>query len=218
MTGRFRLGDLSSPLRRWWRTIRRRVQALPFTALLVVWVMLQGEITWANVIAGALVAFGVLMLFPLPPLSLGVRVHPWAMVVLIVKFNWDLIVASFQIAARALQPGWQPEGRILRVPLRSDHDLIAVINAEMNALVPGSVVIDVNPDERWMLLHVFHVPNDRALHRALQTARSQEVRVIRALSIQRDLLLADLREESGGAHRVAARQSARDAERVGDER
>lgn len=190
---------MTSRFRRTGRTLRRRVQVVPFILLVVVWVLFQGEVTWANVIAGLVIAFVVLVAFPLPPLALGLRIHPWDTLVLLVRFQWDIIKASVQIAGRALQPGWQPYGRILRVPLRSNHDLIAVINAEMNALVPGSVVIDVNPDERWMLLHVFNVPDgdDVALHNALQTARGQEERVIRALSLERDILLADLGTEEG---------------------
>lgn len=172
----------SSSARRQFRAVRRRVQPLPLVLLVTVWVMLWGRATWLNVIGGVVLTVGILVLLPLPPLILGVRLRLWAVVVLLLRFVVDLTVASFQVAARALQVGWQPQGRLLRVPLRSDNELIAVVNAEMNALVPGSVVVDLSPSEGWMLLHIFDAPDEESLRVALRKAQSQEERVIWALA------------------------------------
>lgn len=172
------------------RVLRRRLQPSALTAIVVVWIMLWGNISWGNFFAGLLLAAGILLMFPLPPVSLGVRLHPWAFVVLVVKFNIDLVKASLQVAYRAVAPWWKPQGRVLRIPLRSDNDLICVITAEMTALVPGTVVIDVSPSERWLLLHVFHAPDDNALRKAVEAVHSQEIRVIKALALHKAHLLA----------------------------
>lgn len=172
------------------RVLRRRLQPTALIAIAIVWIMLWGNVSWGNVVAGLLLGAGILLMFPLPPVTLGVRLHPWSFIVLVVKFNIDLVKASLQVAYRSVAPWWKPEGRVLRIPLRSDNDLICVITAEMTALVPGTVVLDVSPSERWLLLHVFHAPDDQALRRAVEAVHAQEVRVIKALSLHRKYLLA----------------------------
>ncbi len=192
----------SGAFRRQFRAVRRRVQPVQFVLLVLVWVLLWGRATWLNVVGGMLLAAGILMLFPLPPLILGVRVRLWAMLVLWLRFGVDLVVASFQVAARALQVGWQPQGRLLWVPLRSDNELIAVVNAEMNALVPGSVVVDLSPSEGWMLLHIFDAPDEESLRVALRKAQSQEERVIRALAENPEAVLRGRRRSRSVASGV----------------
>ena len=172
------------------KAFKRRVQPWTLALLVVIWVMLWGQISWGNLIAGLLLGVGVLLAFPLPPISLGVRVHPWPFIVLVLRFNWDLIVASLEVAYRSVAPWWRPEGRLLRVPLRSDDDLICVITAEMTALVPGTVVLDVSPAERWLLIHVFHAPDEEALRLAGLAVQEQEIRVIKALSLHKKHILA----------------------------
>ena len=172
------------------RTLRRRLQRTALVPLIVIWVMLWGNVSWGNVIAGAVLAVGLLLLFPLPPVTWGVRLHPWPFVVLAVRFNIDLVRASVQMAYRSVAPWWHPQGRVLRVRLLSDNDFIAVVTAEMTALIPGSVVIDLNPAERWMLLHVFHAPGEQDLRHAAATVREQEIRVIKALALHKDHVLA----------------------------
>ena len=172
------------------KVVKRRLQPWPLLFLVVIWVMLWGEISWGNIFAGLILAIGVLMVFPLPPISLGVRIHPWAFFVLVVWFNYDLVRASIEVAYRSVAPWWRPEGRLLRIPLRSDNDLICVITAEMTALVPGTVVLDVSPAEKWLLIHVFHAPDEKALRDTGLMVQAQEIRVIKALSLHRKHILA----------------------------
>lgn len=177
--------------RKWKRTVKRRLQPLPLLFLVAVWIMLWGSLTWGNVLLGLIVAAVILLMFPLPPLALGVRLHPWPFVVLVARFLWDLVRASIQVAWASIRPGYTPAGRIVRVPLLSDNELIAVVDAQLNALVPGSVVIDLNPAERWMILHIFNAPDDTALRKALRTSRGQEIRVIKAFAANPDRVLKD---------------------------
>lgn len=169
---------------------RRRVQPWALASLVVIWVMLWGELSWGNVFAGLILGLGILLTFPLPPITLGVRVHPWPFLVLVARFNFDLVKASIQVAYRAVAPWWKPQGRLLRVPLRSDNDLICVVTAEMTALVPGTVVLDVSPAEKWLLIHVFHAPDEEALRKAGLAVQEQEIRVIKALSLHKKHILA----------------------------
>lgn len=171
-------------------TRRRLVRPVPLANLTLVWVMLWGTPTWASVLGGLLVAAGVLLLVPLPPLHLGVRVRPLALAVLAGRFLVDLVVASVEVAYKASAPWVHPRGRLVTIGLRSDDPLFTTLTAEMTCLVPGTMVVDLDPASRKLLLHVFDAPDEAALEAAAANVLAQEARILRALSATADADLA----------------------------
>lgn len=171
---------------------RPRLQRLnPLTPMLLalVWVLLWGSLNPATVVGGLLLGYLAIMVFPLPPLSLGVWVRPWPLLILVATFAVDLVKASVHVALTASAPWITPHGRVVHIGLRSDHDLFGVLTAELTALVPGSIVIDLNPAERELTLHVFDAAaGDDATVR--QRVLDQEARVLRALARDADAILA----------------------------
>lgn len=62
---------------------RGRVLDLPLIAWLTfIWVLLWSGLNWANVLIGAVVAVAVCLAFPLPRVDLGLRLHPWGILML----------------------------------------------------------------------------------------------------------------------------------------
>ena len=186
------------------RKWRPRFHPLTPALLAVVWILLWGVLTPAAAVGGFLLGLVVVLVFPLPRLSLGVRIRPWPLLVLIGYFLVDLVKASVHVAISASTPWIRPQGRILTVPLRSDHDLFAVLTAELTALVPGSIVIDLDTSRREMVVHVFdESAGDDAAFRAQVAA--QEARVLRALARDADAILAGSSSDSADAGREVAR-------------
>ena len=62
--------------------MRRRVlrRLLPIVWLVVMWMMLWGDFTVANLVTGMLVALFIVLLLPLPHVDAGARIRPWRMV------------------------------------------------------------------------------------------------------------------------------------------
>lgn len=115
--------------------LRRRLPPGPWLGLTAVWVLLWGEVSVGNVLAGVLLGATVLLAFPFPPVTFGVRVHPWALLVLLWRFGVDLVFASVEVAYKAVAPWVHPHGRLLAVTLRSDAPLFCTLTAEMTSLV-----------------------------------------------------------------------------------
>ena len=186
------------------RKWRPRFHPLTPALLAVVWILLWGVLTPAAAVGGFLLGLVVVLVFPLPRLSLGVRIRPWPLLVLIGYFLVDLVKASVHVAISASTPWIRPQGRILTVPLRSDHDLFGVLTADLTALVPGSIVIDLDTSRREMVVHVFdESAGDDAAFRAQVAA--QEARVLRALARDADAILAGSSSDSADAGREVAR-------------
>ncbi|MDD9205068.1 Na+/H+ antiporter subunit E, partial [Georgenia sp. 10Sc9-8] len=121
---------------------RRRLRA-SWGALLwltAVWVLLWGDLSLANVLGGVAVALAVTTLTPLPRTPFDGRFRPGGLVRLLARFALDVVVASVQVAWRAIT-GRPLRGAVIRVRLRSHSDVYLSLTAGMTSLVPGSIVI-----------------------------------------------------------------------------
>ena len=156
-------------------------------ALTVVWVLLWGELNAFNVVGGLLVAGGVLLFFPLPPIEQPIHLRPLGLLWLGARFGFDVLVASAQVAAAALRFGYQPMNALIEVPLRSRSDLFLTFTAELVSLVPGSLLIEVDQDRHVIYLHIFGVRDLADVEKAREDALAQERRVVEALANDADL-------------------------------
>lgn len=126
--------------------------------LTVVWVLLWGSVTWANVLGGIAVALAVQVVMPLPAIGPQVRLHPVGLARYLVAFIGDLTVSSAQVVRAVLSP--RALGRaaaIITVQLRTDSDAIATILSLTLTLVPGSIVLDVDRGRREIAVHLLLV-------------------------------------------------------------
>jgi multicomponent Na+:H+ antiporter subunit E len=155
--------------------------------LVLVWNLLWGTWSWANLLSGILVAVVVTTLLPLPPVVGGTRVRPAALVGYVGYFLSDLVVSAAQVAWLTIRPRGLRRSAIIQVRLRTDSDLLLTIIAQSLSLVPGSIVIDLDRDEQTLSLHVLHVEDVAAVERARARVLRMEERVVRALGSAKDV-------------------------------
>ncbi|MDG4779804.1 Na+/H+ antiporter subunit E [Micromonospora sp. WMMD961] len=166
---------------------RWRDQVVALGWLVVVWNLLWGDVNWANLVGGLLVGGAVLVFFPLPAVSFGGRLRPWALLVFAGRFVVELVNASLHIARIAVQPGYRPRGAIIAVRLRVPTDLNLALTAEAVSLVPGTLVLEVDRDSGTLYLHFLdsHGPGDLGVARKRTLA--VERRIIRAVGSAAEL-------------------------------
>ena len=154
---------------------------LPLVAWLVlVWILLWGTWSWANLLSGLVVALVVLVLLPLPPVVGGTRVRPLALLAFLGHFLVDLVVSGAQVAWRAIGPAGVRQGALVQVQLRADSDLLLTVVAENVSLVPGSLVLDLDRENRRLSVHLLHVDDIADLERQKADVLAIEDRVVRA--------------------------------------
>lgn len=175
------------------------VRQLPLIAWLVLlWVLLWGTWSWANLLSGALVAVLVTWLLPLPPVVEHARFRPLAVLHLMGGFLRDLLVSSLQLAWVSLRPG-AARGAVIGVQLRTDSDLLLTLIIETVNLVPGALVLDVDRTSRQLLVHVLIMGDGRdreATEAAVEEQRRNvvvvEERVVRAFGSSREIAALDV--------------------------
>jgi multicomponent Na+:H+ antiporter subunit E len=149
--------------------------------LTAVWVLLWGDITVANAVAGLGVALLVTTVAPLPHAPFDGRFRPWGVARLVVRFVGDVLVASAQISWMALLRR-QPRGAVIRVRLRGHSDSYLAATAGMTSLVPGSIVVEAHRLTGTLYIHVFDVELAGGLEAAHRTVLAQEERILRAFA------------------------------------
>ena len=156
-----------------------------------VWVLLWGELSVANVVVGALVAIGLLTFFPMP--KIGFEGRPWlpGIIVLVLKFAVDVVMASVQVARRALMKG-EPHGAVIRVRLRSHSDLLLTITSQLCSLVPGSIIVEAHRLTGTLYVHVFDVDDSGGIDGARDHALTIERRVMYAFASDAEIEAAGL--------------------------
>jgi multicomponent Na+:H+ antiporter subunit E len=160
---------------------------LPLLAwLVVVWILLWGTWSWANLLSGVTVGLVVTLLLPLPPVVGGIRVRPLPLLVFVGHFLVDLVLSGAEVAWRALGPGGVRQGAIVRVQLRADSDLLLTIVAETISLVPGSLVLDLDREARLISVHLLHADDLEDVARQKADVLATEARIVRAFGTADD--------------------------------
>jgi multicomponent Na+:H+ antiporter subunit E len=161
--------------------LRRRDRAVTVAVLVVVWMLLWGVFSWANLMSGLVVAAVVLAVFPLPPVTFAGRLRPWGLVRFTVRFVADLVRASVHLAWLAFRFGHRPRSAIIRVPLRVRSDLVLTLTGEAVSLVPGSLIVDTDQASSTLFIHVVGVSDRAAVERFRSTVYDVEARIVRAI-------------------------------------
>lgn len=160
--------------------------------LVLVWNLLWGTWSWANLLGGIAVALGVTLLLPLPAVGGGARVRPLALLFFVGHFVADLISSGALVAWQTIRPRGIDRSAILKVQLRTDSDLLLTILSESLTLVPGSMVIDMDREHRTISVHVLHVDDEADVGRQRASVLAQEERVVRAFGSADEIAALDL--------------------------
>lgn len=173
------------------RVLQRTGGLLPLVWLTLVWVLLWGRFTLGNLVSGVVVALAVTLLLPLPRVSLGARPHLLSTVRLATRFVADLLVSSIDVAWQSIRPSGQDVSSVVAVQLRSDSELLMAMTLEAVCLVPGSLVVELDPKTRMLYAHTLSAEDDEAVEAMRRNVLAQEARIIRAVGRPEDLALLD---------------------------
>ncbi|GLF96841.1 Na+/H+ antiporter subunit E [Streptomyces yaizuensis] len=159
---------------------RRRVLELPLIAwLTVIWVLLWGNVSWANVLNGVLVAVVLCLVFPLPAVDLGLRLHPLGIARLAVHLLGDMYSAGVKVARQMLDS--RPNrAAVLAVPLRCRSDLMLTATAVAVSNVPDGSVVEVRRSNATLFVHILEADEPDAADRARRSVWRMEELVVGA--------------------------------------
>lgn len=158
----------------------RSLHGVTIVWLTVVWAALWGSLSAVTLVGGVLVAVAVSLVFPLPPVRMGLRVRPHRLAWLVLHFLGDVVVASVHVAWTTLQLHRHPRNAVIEVDLRTSSDFVLTVVAEMVSLVPGSLVVEARRSTHTLFLHVLDARDQAGVDRMRRQVDRLERRVVLA--------------------------------------
>ncbi len=112
--------------------------------LTLLWVLLWGQVTIANVLGGMAVAAAVVLFARLDSASLRpTHFRPLWALLYVATLGWHLLVSNIRLAYEILTPGDGTHTGIIAVPIRGGSDAVVNLVANSITLTPGTMTIDV---------------------------------------------------------------------------
>jgi multicomponent Na+:H+ antiporter subunit E len=145
--------------------------------LVTIWVLAWGSLSWAN-LAGGLVVAGVLVL-ALPDARRRAhvpRVRPVPLARLGLRLARDLVVSNVVLTREVLTPWPRISTGVVEVPLPECSDEVLALLANLVALTPGTMPVEVERDPRVMVVHVLHLHSVEQVRRDIWSLRDLVVR------------------------------------------
>ncbi len=170
------------------RLSRESIQPAVVAWLTLVWVLLWGDLSVANVVAGAALATLVVVVFPLPALRMRLKVRPLWLVWLIVHFLGSVVLATVQVAWTTVSFWRVPRNAVIRVTLLTSSDFVLTVVAELTSLVPGSIVLEADRAAHSLYIHVLDVHTRADVEKVRAATMALERRVVMALGAEIDQL------------------------------
>jgi multicomponent Na+:H+ antiporter subunit E len=133
--------------------------------LMLVWILLWGSVSAANILSGLAIASVITLLLPLPAVPVEGKLHPLSLVRLIATVFYYLALSSVQVAWLAVKPGPPPLSAVLRAHVAVKSDLVLALAVNIFNLIPGSIVLEIDQTRRMLYMHVLDVGSDRAVNR-----------------------------------------------------
>ncbi|MCD2190880.1 Na+/H+ antiporter subunit E [Actinomycetospora soli] len=170
--------------------VRPGPRLLRLAWLTLVWILLWGTFSWANLIGGIAVALFVVLLFPLPGIASGGRLRPLGLARVGLRIAGELVVSSLQVAWQSIRPGPPIRSSVVEVTFEERSELLMAALVEALSLVPGSVVVDADAERGVLWVHVLGADSDAEVEEFRAQVRSLEKSLlttgIAAVRVERD--------------------------------
>lgn len=164
--------------------------------LVAVWGALWQNYSLGNLVFGLLLAIAVTQFFYLPPIEWSGRFSLRRAPGFFLWFLRDVTVASFQVLFWAIVKGPSIRNAVIAVPMRCHSDLLMTAVGHVLALIPGSLVVEVDRRTATLYMHAMNVTSAEEVERVRKNAQDIEARLIRLMGSKEDMESLS-KEESG---------------------
>lgn len=130
--------------------------------LTALWVLLWGEITFANVASGLVVAVVVVTLSGLPRVARrsddnAARVSLLHTAYFVVYVLYKLVEANLYVAWEIVTPRNRINVGVVRVPLRTESEVAMMVVSNVITLTPGTFTFEVKGSPPVLYVNVLHL-------------------------------------------------------------
>lgn len=166
--------------------------------LTLIWGALWQDFGFTPMVTGLVLSLLVMKVFKLPPVPFADRFNLWYAIKFFFIFLWKITMATVHVARVVF---FNPRGvnnAVIGVKLRSHDDLIVTLTGHAYALIPGSLVLDVDRATSTLYLHVIDIESEEDVESFRAESLSIEAHIIRAIGSKEDYALVKTEDAEEG--------------------
>ena len=159
--------------------IKHRFRPWFMVWIVVMWCMLMGEVTVANLVGGLLVSLFIVFALPLPAMPVaGISVSWGKLIVFMAQWFVELMEASIMVGWLAVRPQPVPKTAIVKLPMRVENEFVLSLAVSLYNLQPGGTVFDIDIANRMLTIHLLNADSEEDLEREIAAVRKLEADMI----------------------------------------
>ncbi len=148
--------------------------------LAVIWVLLWGSASFANVMSGLLV--GTVLVLLVPGLRARpaerYRMRPVAFLRFVGHVLWQTVEANYVLSREVLTRGSGIRTAVVGVPLPGCSDELLTLISNVLALTPGTMPLELDQDPNMLYVHVLHFDDVESVRRDILRLTDLAVRAL----------------------------------------
>lgn len=122
--------------------------------LTLVWVALTGQLNYTNFLFGYVLGFFILwMINRTSVASKDYFYRVPKIIAFTLSFFYDMLKANFEVAVDVITPNYNMKPGIIKYEMNAKTDFEITMLANMIALTPGTLVIDISKDKKYIYIH-----------------------------------------------------------------
>ncbi|EXJ12853.1 MULTISPECIES: Na+/H+ antiporter subunit E [Nitrincola] len=148
--------------------------------LALIWVVLTGDLSGYNLLAGMIVGYLVLGLMQRQiPVLRGYTSRLPRLFRFICFFIKELIMANLKVGFDIVTPIWHMKPGVIAMPLDAKTDMEITMVANLISLTPGTLSLDVSDDRRVLFIHAMFLDDEPALRASLKEMERRALEILR---------------------------------------
>lgn len=124
--------------------------------LAFIWVALTGEVSYPNLTFGFVIGFGILWLAHHDDEDKRYFTRVPKIILLLISYFYEMLRTNIEVAYEVTTPKYFFSPAIVRYPTNCKTDLEINLLSSMILLTPGTIVLDVSEDKKFLYIHVLY--------------------------------------------------------------
>jgi multicomponent Na+:H+ antiporter subunit E len=144
-----------------------------------IWVALTGSMDYSNFLFGFLLGFFILWVMNKNEEDHRYFYRVPKIIGFVFYFLYEMIMANLQVAYDVVTPKYFFKPGIVRFPLTATSDLEINLISMFISLTPGTILLDVSDDKKWIFIHVMYLDSKEKFISRMKYSEGRILEIVR---------------------------------------
>lgn len=147
--------------------------------LTAIWVAITGSMYYSNFLFGFLLGFFILWIINKNEEDKRYFNRVPKIIGFVFYFLGEMLKANIQVAYDVITPKYFFKPGIVRFPLAATSDLEINLISMFISLTPGTILLDVSEDKKWIFIHVMYLDSREKFISRMKYSEERILEIVR---------------------------------------